>query len=99
MVISHIKQDHLGNWQIQTNEEHQQNVAGLASSFASQFGMAEWGKVLGLLHDIGKEQKNFQQHIKKESGYKPDTIVKGDYNHAYVGALIAKRLFNKPPNY
>ena len=84
MVISHIKQDHLGNWQIQTNEEHQQNVAELASSFAAQFGMAEWGKVLGLLHDAGKEQKNFQQHIKKESGYEPDLIVKGDYNHAYV---------------
>lgn len=99
MVISHIKQDHLGEWQIQTNEEHQQNVAELASSFASQFGMAEWGKVIGLLHDVGKEQKNFQQHIKKESGYEPDTIVKGDYNHAYVGALVAKKMFNTPTPY
>lgn len=65
MVISHIKLDHLGEWHIQTNDEHQQNVAELASSFASLFGMGEWGKVLGLLHDAGKEQKNFQLHIKK----------------------------------
>ena len=28
MVISHIKLDHLGEWHIQTNDEHQQNVAG-----------------------------------------------------------------------
>lgn len=93
MVISHIKLDHLGEWHIQTNDEHQQNVAELASSFASLFGMGEWGKVLGLLHDAGKEQKNFQLHIKKESVYEPNTIVEGDYNHAYVGALIAKKLF------
>lgn len=47
----------------------------------------------------GKEQKNFQLHIKKESGYEPNTIVEGDYNHAYVGALIAKKLFTTPIPY
>lgn len=99
MVISHIKQDHFGDWVIQSNDEHQRNVASLASSFAEQFGMGEWGKVLGLLHDVGKEQKTFQQHIKKESGYEPDTKVEGEYNHAYVGALVAKKLFASPIPY
>ena len=50
-------------------------------------------------NDAGKEQKNFQLHIKKESGYEPNTIVEGDYNHAYVGALIAKKLFTTPIPY
>ena len=98
MFISHIKQDS-DKWSIQSNEDHQKGVANLASEFAGEFGMAEWGRVLGLLHDKGKEQKTFQQHIQKESGYIPNIKVEGDYNHAYVGALIAKKLFSNPPYY
>ena len=80
---------------IQSNDEHQLGVARLASEYADEFGMAEWGRVMGLLHDKGKEKKAFQQHIRKESGYEPNTKVEGDYKHAYVGALVAKRLFPK----
>lgn len=98
--ISHLKLNPETNeWIFQSNEEHQNGVADLASRFAGEFGMAEWGRVLGLLHDKGKEQKTFQQHILKDSGCEPDTIVEGDFNHAYVGALIAKHLFNNPPYY
>lgn len=91
-IISHIRP---GDWAIQSNEEHQQGVSVLASRFAGEFGMAEWGRVLGLLHDKGKEKKAFQQHILKESGKDPFIKVEGDYRHAYVGALIAKELFPK----
>lgn len=91
-IISHIK-GCPGNWSIQSNDEHQQGVAELASRFAAVFGMSEWGKVLGLLHDIGKEKNAFQQHIMKESGYCPDAKVEGDSNHAYVGGIVASRLF------
>lgn len=97
--ISHLKFDSNKGWLFQSNEEHQKGVAELASQFAGEFNMAEWGRVLGLLHDKGKEQKTFQQHILKESGCKPDIIVEGDYKHAYVGALVAKEMFNKPPYY
>ena len=97
-VISHIKRQE-GNWEIQTNDQHQYGVAQLAEKFAAEFGMSEWGRVLGLLHDKGKEQHTFQQHIKKESGYSPDITVVGDSSHAYVGALIAKTLFANPPYY
>ena len=92
VIISHIKGS-TGNWSIQSNEDHQRGVAELASRFADAFGMGEWGRVLGLLHDIGKERQSFQQHIKKESGYCPDVKVEGDYRHAYVGGLVAHRLF------
>ena len=91
-IISHVRQTDMA---IQSNDEHQRGVAELASKFAGVFGMAEWGRVLGLLHDKGKEQKAFQQHIIKESGLNPETSVDGDYRHAYVGALIAKKLFPK----
>jgi CRISPR-associated endonuclease/helicase Cas3 len=91
MVISHIKKEI--DWLLQSNDAHQNSVAELASKFAGEFGMSEWGRVLGLLHDIGKEKKAFQQHIIKESGLNPTIKVEGDYRHAYVGALIAKMLF------
>lgn len=89
-IISHIRPE---DWAIQTNEAHQKGVARLASEFAAEFGMSEWGKVLGLLHDKGKEKAAFQQHIQKESGLTPDIKVEGDYKHAYVGALLARELF------
>ena len=91
-IISHIRPD---GWAIQTNEEHQEGVARIASQFAEEFGMAEWGRVMGLLHDKGKEKAAFQQHIQKQSGYNLDIRVEGDYKHAYVGALLAKHLFPK----
>ena len=91
-TISHIRPE---DWAIQSNNEHQKGVSTLASEFAKDFGMAEWGRVMGLLHDKGKEKKSFQQHIQKESGYKPDIRVVGDYKHAYVGALLARQLFPK----
>ena len=91
-IISHIRTE---DWAIQSNEEHQQGVSLLASRFAGEFGMAEWGRVLGLLHDKGKEQNAFQQHIIKESGLDSTVKVEGDFRHAYVGALIAKTLFPK----
>lgn len=94
VIISHIKGS-AGNWSIQSNDEHQRGVAELASKFADTFGMGEWGRVLGLLHDIGKEKRSFQQHIKKESGYCPDVKVEGDFSHAYVGGLVAHRLFSQ----
>ena len=91
-IISHIRTE---DWAIQPNEEHQEGVSLMASKFAADFGMAEWGRVLGLLHDKGKEKKAFQQHILKESGKEPLIKVEGDYRHAYVGALIARQLFPK----
>lgn len=61
---------------IQSNEDHQQGVAERAERFAAEFGMGEWGRVLGLLHDKGKEQQDFQTYIKKVSGLCPQLIVK-----------------------
>lgn len=94
-LISHIYQDNVGHWIIQSNEEHSVGVTRLASRFAGEFGMSEWGKVLGQLHDKGKESHAFQQHIKKESGYEPDIKVCGNYNHAFIGGVLARKLYGK----
>lgn len=95
MVISHLYKDSFGNWVIQSNKEHTEGVANLASRFSGVFGMPSWGRALGELHDVGKESDAFQQHIKKESGYSPDIKVVGDTQHAYVGGIIARRIYGK----
>lgn len=94
-IISHLRQSADGSWQIQTNEEHSDGVAALASKFSSLFGMGEWGRVLGLLHDRGKEKPEFQSYIREVSGFGKgecgyDAITK---RHAYVGALLAKMAY------
>ena len=91
-IISHIKNNN-GTWEIQTNSEHAENVAYLAESFADKFGMGEFGRIMGLLHDKCKELNSFQPYIKKESSYDPISRVNGNYHQAYVGAHIAKNLF------
>ena len=94
-IISHIYKNSSGLWIIQNNTDHLNGVAALTSEFAGEFGMAAFGKVLGMLHDKGKESKAFQQHIKKESGYDSDIKVEGNYNHAYIGGILARKIYGK----
>jgi len=95
-IISHLyKGPQDGQWIIQSNEEHTNGVIERTSRFTNEFGMGAWGRVLGMLHDKGKETNPFQQHIRKESGYAPEIKVMGDYHHAYIGGIIARKLYGK----
>lgn len=51
-AISHLYKDTSGTWVIQTNSAHCTGVAELTAKFAAEFGMANWGRLLGLLHDL-----------------------------------------------
>ena len=72
-VISHYRNEETPP---QSNEEHQRGVAELAEKFAAPFGMGSYGAVLGLLHDKGKEQPDFQTYIRKVSGMCPELKVR-----------------------
>ncbi len=93
MIISHIKRNTDGSLSCQTNEEHQQGVARLASSFAAEFGMADWGYFIGMIHDKGKERDDFQNYIRRENGI--DAPSYEDKTHAWIGALLAKQIAPK----
>lgn len=98
MIISHLyEHPKTKEWVIQSNEEHTEGVARRAESFADAFGMATFGRVLGELHDKGKETNAFQQHIRKNSGYDSSTKMVGDFNHAYIGAKIAQQMYGCGP--
>ena len=94
ICISHIKNGPEG-WTIQTNETHSEGVARMAARFASQFGMQDYGRVMGILHDKGKERRGFQQHIRQASGFDPDMSVLGPSEHAYIGGVVSQTLFPK----
>lgn len=90
IIISHIYND--GEWHIQSNDEHCKGVAELAAEFASDFGMAEWGRLLGLLHDRGKESNGFQAYIRRETNYDPKAYSPDSKKHSDIGAVLAHRL-------
>ena len=49
---------------------------------------------MGLLHDKGKEQVEWQKYIRGVTGYNNEyTQVKHGPNHAYVGALVARNQY------
>lgn len=91
--ISHLRKNSDGTFAFQSNEEHQQGVANLAKQFASEFGMADWGYFLGMIHDKGKERDDFQNYIRRENGI--DAPVYNDKTHAWIGAMLAKQLAPK----
>lgn len=95
LTISHLYQLPDGSWNIQTNADHSEGVADRCRQFASEFDMGPWGEAMGLLHDKGKEQKSFQQHIVRDSGLDPSVSVCGDFQHAYVGALLAEKRYSQ----
>lgn len=81
-IISHIRQFDNA---VQSNEDHQLGVAQRAETFAAEFGMGDCGRIMGLLHDKGKEQAEWQKYIQ-------GMIQKGPH-HAYVGACIAQKQY------
>lgn len=92
-IISHLyRQDDGGEWIIQTNDEHCAGVADMAANFASEFGLANWGRVAGLLHDRGKEKVDFQNYIRRTSGYDDNALSWTDRSHSLAGAVIAGRI-------
>lgn len=91
--ISHIRTNKEGEHEFQSNEEHSLGVAELARKFASEFGMGDFGYVMGLLHDKGKEKEEFQNYIRYENGLiNEKKYTQESKAHAYVGGLMAKKL-------
>ena len=80
-----LKGHSVEDWQ--TLEEHAQNVATLAAKFAEPFGSPETARLLGLVHDIGKATKEFQEYLRRSAS--DEHIERGEVKHAaHSGAYI-----------
>jgi CRISPR-associated endonuclease/helicase Cas3 len=74
-------------------EGHLEAVAGLAETFAREFGAGDWGRVAGLWHDLGKYRESFQQYLRRAGGGEPDggseECTPGRVDHSTPGAIHA----------
>ena len=90
-IISHVRESDM---KVQSNYDHQNGVGRLAESFAAEFCLGECARIMGLLHDKGKEQKEWQKYIQGVTGYNKKYLnVKRGPNHSYVGAIIAQKIY------
>lgn len=81
-------------YRVQSLETHSTHVAELAAQFAAEFGCSGVARIMGLLHDKGKEQTEWQKYIRGVTGYNPKYAnIKSGPNHAYVGAHIVQRQY------
>jgi CRISPR-associated endonuclease/helicase Cas3 len=96
--LAHVRQLPDGVWLEHGLSEHSQGVADKAGTFAGHFGSADWARVAGLWHDLGKYREKFQRYIKSVSGYEKkydseahikDEEAPGRVDHSTAGAIHA----------
>ncbi|MDD5371345.1 MAG: CRISPR-associated helicase Cas3' [Anaerolineaceae bacterium] len=84
--------------------DHLKNVSAFSGQFTNKIGLKLAGELLGLLHDLGKASKEFQNYIGSANGLidvDDDEFVdveakKGKIDHATAGTqLIYRNLFGK----
>ncbi|MEM9158768.1 MAG: CRISPR-associated helicase Cas3', partial [Verrucomicrobiota bacterium] len=85
--------------EIQSLEDHLKETAYLCSCFALEIGLPLCGRLLGLLHDIGKYSSTFQKYIRDVTGLNGEAAVaeakllRGKVDHATAGGQIVWRAY------
>lgn len=90
--LAHVRPSPDGGWVEHFLEEHLQGVARLAGEFAAAFGSADWARLAGLWHDLGKYREKFQSYIRRVSGYDAEAHIEGTpgrVDHSTAGAIHA----------
>ncbi|MFN3715246.1 MAG: CRISPR-associated endonuclease Cas3'', partial [Thiobacillus sp.] len=75
--------------------DHLRCVGQLAADFAKDFG-ADWARLAGRWHDLGKYRPRFQHYIRQASGFEADAHIKGETGkapHSTAGAMLATDRF------
>lgn len=90
--IAHAARDENGNWRDPHDlSVHSYSVGEFAADFARLFG-ADWARLAGRWHDLGKFRLRFQKYIRLVSGFEADAHIKGEAGkapHSTAGAMLA----------
>ena len=79
-------------------EAHLDGAAALAASFARSLG-ADWARLAGLWHDLGKYRPGFQRYLRSqadENAHLETRVTARDKTHAAAGAVHAIERFGIP---
>ncbi|MDR1708627.1 MAG: CRISPR-associated endonuclease Cas3'', partial [Candidatus Accumulibacter sp.] len=94
MAYAHsLKNQSEEKWQ--TLENHATSVAKQAGEFAKIFASSEWAWLAGMLHDLGKVRKSFQDYLRRSNGLLDDGYDASDHSHSGAGAVWANNNFPK----
>ena len=86
----------LSHDQWETLGDHLHVVAERAAEFATRFDAAEWGRLAGLWHDLGKYSNEFQAYLLTENGFEGHLEqYQGRVDHSTAGAQHAVRIFTE----
>jgi CRISPR-associated endonuclease/helicase Cas3 len=73
-------------------DEHLREVARISGGFAAEFGNEDWAGLAGIWHDLGKYKADFQEYIRRVTGYERDEADDGGpgkVDHTAAGAIHA----------
>lgn len=97
--IAHCKQNQDGSWAADHGLlEHSKGVARLAEKSCKAFGSGDWAHLIGLWHDLGKYNPDWQVYLRRNSGRDPSAHIEGSDgrpNHSEAGAIWALEKFGK----
>lgn len=87
----------------QSLETHLLGVSIIAKSLAGKIGLRDQGELIGLLHDLGKYSKEFQDYLKSavglieqdEDDYVDAKSKKGKVDHSTAGAQLVWQELSK----
>lgn len=87
----------------QSLQSHLLQTSVIAGRFASKIGLKNAGRIIGLLHDLGKASKDFQNYIQSATGkidpdaddYVDAKEQKGKIDHSSAGAQFIYRVLIK----
>ncbi len=90
--IAHVK-NVSGKWEIHTVQQHLEDTASSAKSFAAIFNNGDWAELAAYWHDLGKYLPAWQAYLCRESGYYDEEAqnetAKGRPNHSTAGAVLS----------
>lgn len=97
MFIAHIRKS---DGVRQSVKEHIENVSQLCSEFCKKISLENTGKLIGLLHDMGKETQAFKKYILYCFLNPEDKSQRGSVDHATSGAkFIYDTFFSSKDSY